>query len=190
MPSLLLSLHERLCLNDLSFISENQHVLRGVKRTEGKKNHAFHLWIHLKINAGLVILTIFAWKMSSPGATWASCFSKCCSLVLNAAECLTSAPFFLRLITDLYVLPTKIFFFPFISASTVSVALENFYLRLFFLLCILALELLLFLWAIKCMATKSTEIFWEEEALLILNSHILCQQLAFYFQRTRQYKNK
>lgn len=49
--------------------------------------------------------------MTYPGATKASCFSKCCSLVLHAGECLTSAPFFLRLITTLHVLPTTILFF-------------------------------------------------------------------------------
>lgn len=49
--------------------------------------------------------------MSYPGATYASCFSKCCSLVLHAGDCLTSAPFFLRLITALHVLPKTILFF-------------------------------------------------------------------------------
>lgn len=188
MPSLLLSIHKRLYLNDLSFISENQHVLKSVKRTEGKKNHAFHLWIHLKTNAGHTFHICLKDELS-----WGNMSILFFKVLLTCVECcwmFDICPFLPE--TNHWPLcsANKNLFFPFILASTVSVALENFYLRLFFLLCILALELLLFLWAINCMATKSTEIFWEEEALLILNSHILCQQLAFYFQRTRQYKNK
>lgn len=142
----------------------------------------------LKITADLFILLVFSWEMSYPGAASASWVFKS-SLVLHTGECLTSAPLFQHLISALHV-PShgnnNPFFPPSrISVSVFSLSSKNLYLRLLSLICTLALKLLLFLWVIKHMVTKSREIFWEEETLLILNSHIPCQTLDFYFQKNK-----
>lgn len=142
----------------------------------------------LKITADLSIFTMFACEMSYPRATKASWIFKS-SLVSHTGECLTSAPLFQHLIIALHV-PShdkKSPFSPltYCSVSVLSQSLKNLYLRLFSLICTLALILLLFLWVIKYMATKSREIFWEEETLLILNSHVSCQTFDFYFQKNK-----